>query len=155
MELVFLSTLSHSYPSAPPPNFKVFQCSVLAIKRTKVRPARCHTVPSVTANFEMEAVWKARHSPRAPRTCLETQRVSFRSLPQNSHSPSAEAPYPAPPPSSSHNTEKQWHQSVSDCQGHWGLASHSKHVGKFVWKLCRYGCVWPCQLQKQMLISFI
>ncbi len=96
-----LSTLSISSPSAPPLNFKVFQCSVPAIKSTKVCPKRCHTSAlSATGNFEMEVVWKVRRL----QSCLGLLRNTKGSLSgvQKCHGPlrtaSAEAPHPDPFP---------------------------------------------------------
>lgn len=87
-----------SSPSAPPLNFKVLQRSVPAIKSAKICPVRCHTsAPSVTGNFEMEAVWKARQL----RGLFGKHKGSLSGV-QERHRPlkttSAEAPHPDPFP---------------------------------------------------------
>lgn len=99
MDLVFLPTLSISSPSAPPLNFKVFQCSVPAIKSTKVCPKRCRTpAPSVTGNFEMEAVWKVRQLQSSLGLLRDTKGLF--QVCKSATDPSAEAPHPGPFPAS-------------------------------------------------------
>lgn len=131
----FLSTMSHPSPSAPPSKFKVSQCSVFAIERTKVHPD-CHTaVPSVTVNLNWSNMVSFESS--TLRTCLETQRVSFRcaGMPQNPQNNRIQT-LPSPTLSSSLNTGKQRHQSVPYCNLVMWRSPRSWQSQRASWEVC-------------------